>query len=71
MAGERRFEVDRTLCQGHNRCAALAPDVFDIDDDGFASVYDDGAIPDDLLPVVDDVINSCPEGAISVKPSGE
>ena len=63
-----RFVVDRALCQGHNRCAALLPDVFDIDDDGFARVYDDGEVPDDVAEVATDVVDSCPEGAVSLEP---
>ena len=31
-----RVVVDREKCQGHNRCYALAPEVFDVDDLGFA-----------------------------------
>lgn len=66
MIDSMRFEVDRALCQGHNRCAALLPDVFDIDEDGFASVYDDGEIPGELTDVAENVVDSCPEGAIRV-----
>ena len=27
-----RVHVDQEKCQGHNRCVALAPDLFEVDD---------------------------------------
>ena len=32
-----RVRVDREKCQGHNRCYALAPELFDVDDYGDAA----------------------------------
>jgi ferredoxin len=61
-----RVHVDQERCQGHNRCVALAPSLFEIDDYGTASVVGDGAVApeheDDALLAVD----NCPEFAISV-----
>jgi ferredoxin len=61
-----RVHVDQERCQGHNRCVALAPSLFVIDDYGTASVVGDGTVPpeheDDALLAVD----NCPEFAISV-----
>ena len=37
-----RVEVNTDLCQGHNRCYALAPELFDVDDYGTAVVIGDG-----------------------------
>jgi ferredoxin len=30
-----RIKVNREACVGHARCAALAPDLFPLDDDGY------------------------------------
>jgi hypothetical protein len=30
-----RYLVDQALCCGHGQCAALAPEVYSLDDDGF------------------------------------
>src|SRR6478736_9680834 len=30
--GAMRVHVDGDRCQGHNRCYAIAPDLFDVDD---------------------------------------
>ena len=32
-----RVHVDPEKCQGHNRCYALAPELFDVDDLGYAT----------------------------------
>lgn len=58
------FTVDRSLCQGHGRCAALLPDVFDLDDNGFAVLVGSGSVPDKDSATATDVVASCPEGAI-------
>ena len=31
-----RVHVDRSMCQAHNRCHSVAPDVYELDDMGFA-----------------------------------
>ena len=31
----KRIIVHREKCQGHARCWAFAPDIFDLDDEGF------------------------------------
>ena len=43
-----RVTVDSEKCQGHNRCYALAPDVFDVDDLGFATSRFESDIPTEL-----------------------
>ena len=40
-----RVHVDPEKCQGHNRCYALAPELFDVDDLGNASELNDGVVP--------------------------
>jgi ferredoxin len=40
-----RIQLDQEKCQGHSRCYALAPEVFDVDDEGFAVVLIDGELP--------------------------
>ena len=32
------LRIDSRLCQGHARCAALAPELFDLDENGFGIV---------------------------------
>ena len=40
-----RVHIDSERCQGHNRCYALAPELFDVDDYGTAFVLGDGSVP--------------------------
>jgi len=59
-----RIRVDPTKCQGHARCFALVPELFDIDDYGMSSVKDDGSVPPDLEERSRLAIANCPEFAI-------
>jgi ferredoxin len=61
-----RVHVDPEKCQGHNRCYAIAPELFDVDDYGNATELNAGVVP----PVLEDKARmaaaNCPEFAISV-----
>ena len=67
-----RIDVDRDLCQGHARCAALVPELFDLDDDGYSVVRPGReAIPDGDEEALDRAllaVENCPEQAIRVEP---
>ena len=43
-----RVHVDSEKCQGHNRCYAIAPELFDVDDLGFATEWNDGVVPEPM-----------------------
>jgi ferredoxin len=57
--------IDRDRCQGHGRCAMLAPQVFDLDDDGIGEVLVDPVPAEDLGDVREAALN-CPESAITL-----
>lgn len=59
-----RVEVNTDLCQGHNRCYALAPELFDVDDYGTAVVIGDGTVSADLEEKARLAVANCPEYAI-------
>lgn len=61
-----RVTVDSEKCQGHNRCYALAPDVFDVDDLGFATSRFEGDIPTELEEGARAAAANCPEYAITI-----
>jgi ferredoxin len=58
--------VDGAKCMGHARCNAVAPDAFDLDDEGYAIVTDNAAkVPETDLH---SAVASCPEQAIRIEP---
>jgi len=58
-----RILVDRSVCAGHALCAAQAPDVYQLDDEGFCS--SDGAfVPVHLQEQARVGARHCPEAAI-------
>jgi ferredoxin len=61
-----RVSVDPEKCQGHNRCYALAPDVFDVDDMGYAFVLIAGDLPPELEEGARAGALNCPEYAIAI-----
>ncbi|MHB8497891.1 MAG: ferredoxin [Acidimicrobiales bacterium] len=65
-----RIRVDPDRCQGHARCYALAPELFDVDDYGQSSVIGDGVVPPELEAKATLAIANCPEYAIEER-SGE
>lgn len=61
-----RVEVNADLCQGHNRCYALAPELFDVDDYGTAVVIGDGTVSPELEEKAKLAVANCPEYAITI-----
>lgn len=61
-----RIAIDPDKCQGHARCYALSPELFDVDDYGQATVRIEGDVPADLEEKALLAIANCPEYAISV-----
>ena len=43
-----KIHVDQEKCQGHARCKALAPELFDLDEFGNAHEVGDGAVSSEL-----------------------
>ena len=60
-----RVSIDSEKCQGHNRCYALAPELFDVDDYGMAMVIGDGTVPAGLADKARLAVANCPEFAIA------
>ncbi len=59
-----RVRVDRDLCTGLGNCVALAPTVFELDDDNKAVVLDLSSVDDDILL---EAAESCPYDAIIIE----
>jgi ferredoxin len=61
-----RIIYDRDACQGHNRCYLLAPELFDVDDEGYAILRETGEVPADLERKAQLAVDNCPEYAITL-----
>ena len=61
-----KVKVDPERCQGHARCAALAPELFALDVLGNAHEIGDGSVPDALVEKAYLAKANCPELAIEV-----
>lgn len=62
--GTLRLSVDGAKCQGHNRCCALAPELFEADELGFALVKGGGLVSAALEQKALLAVRNCPEYAI-------
>lgn len=58
--------VDRDACTGCSLCEAIAPDVFEMDDDFIATVKVD-PVPVDSEDDAREAADSCPDEAISIE----
>jgi len=61
-----KVHVDPDKCQGHNRCKALASELFEFDGYGNAKEVGDGSVPAALEEKVELARANCPEWAIVI-----
>ena len=60
-----RIEADRERCVGSGTCEMLAPDVFEVDDEGILAVLEPEPGDDDV-PAVRDAVQACPTRALTL-----
>ena len=60
-----RVFVDRDRCCGYTVCAEISPEVYKIDDQGFAYV-DLEVVPPELREAAREGAEACPEAAILI-----
>ena len=61
-----RIKVDFDLCQGHANCMGEAPDVFQVDDNGFLNILQEEP-PEALREKVELAVKYCPTGAFRLE----
>ncbi len=61
-----RVHVDQDKCQGHNRCKALAPELFELDEYGNAREIGDGLVLPHLEEKAALARANCPEFAVVI-----
>lgn len=59
-----KIKVDLELCQSHGLCVEVAPEVFELRDDGFLYLLDESPTDGTALKNVEKAIVECPTGAI-------
>lgn len=62
-----KVRVDPEKCQGHNRCYSLAPELFVVDDYGYASEAERGTVPPELEEKAKLAEANCPEHAVIIE----
>jgi ferredoxin len=62
-----KVKVDQEKCQGHNRCFVVAPDLFELDDYGYAHEVGDGTVPPGMEKKARLAVVNCPEKAITLE----
>jgi ferredoxin len=62
-----KIRLDSQACQGHGRCYALAPRLFDCDDEGYAVLLIDGEVAPEDEHAARLAAESCPEYAITIE----
>ena len=60
-----KIKVDFDLCESNAMCEALAPDVFELDDDDFLQLNTD-EVTDENEQRVRQAVAACPRAAISL-----
>jgi ferredoxin len=66
MSGTLRIHVDSDKCQGNARCKSLAPELFELDEWGYAHEIGDGTVPAGLEDKAWLAQANCPEIAIAI-----
>ena len=61
-----KVRVDPEKCQGHNRCKAVAPELFELDEYGNAREVGDGSVPQALEEKAYLAKSNCPEFAVEI-----
>jgi ferredoxin len=68
----KKVHVDSEKCQGHNRCYAMAPGMFKVDEYGYATPQGDGKLEDaDDVELAERAVENCPERAIFITEEDE
>ena len=60
-----KVRIDNDLCAGFGICVGIAPEMFELHDDGYATVLL-GEVPPDLEDLVRRAVSQCPAQAISL-----
>ena len=60
-----KIKVDQDRCAGHARCAAVAPELYELDENGYIA-FREKAVPPGLEAQAQRGARACPERIITV-----
>ena len=61
-----KVSIDLRLCAGHGQCEAVAPEVFQVNDDWIAEVLIEEP-PESMKPAVEKAARLCPTSAVVIE----
>jgi ferredoxin len=61
-----RVSVDQDICAGYGTCVEVAPDLFELDDWGYAVAIGDGEVVDGRQEIAREAALQCPMNAITL-----
>lgn len=61
-----KTRIDAIKCQGYGTCVDRCPELFELDEWGFAAVIGDGEVPEALEESLHQAKRACPEDAVIV-----
>jgi ferredoxin len=65
-----RVRINRERCQGHARCVALAPELFEVDAFGDTRQLGDGIVRGHVADKAYLAVANCPELALDIAEAG-
>lgn len=64
MAG-LKIIVEAGKCQGHARCYSIAPEIFDLDDEGYIA-FEKITVSEEQEELAREAVDACPENALRI-----
>ena len=61
-----RIVLDETKCSSLGMCESVAPDYFEVGDDGALDILD-ATPPEDQRALIEEAVAACPTGALSIE----
>ena len=61
-----KIKADFDLCQGHANCMGEAPEVFQVDENGYLNILQEEP-PEELREKVELAVKYCPTGALTLE----
>lgn len=61
-----RVLVDRDTCEGNAMCMGVAPEVFELADDGKVTIRDESPA-EEMRAKMEDAVRACPTQALSLE----